>query len=75
MSNWLKYEEFMKQADCSVLDEIRLLSLDQLYRRTVEFHYNYHTLPLKESYQNIFGIASYEEKEILIEVQLFEDNW
>lgn len=71
MSNWLKYEEFMKQADCSILDQIRLLSLQQLFKRTVKFHHNFHTLPLKE----LFDLnVSYEENEILIEIQLFEDN-
>jgi hypothetical protein len=42
-SAWSKYEEFMEQADSSILDQIRLLSLESLYRKTVEYHQNYHS--------------------------------
>lgn len=72
MASWTKYEEFMQQADSSILDEIRLLSLDQLFRRTVEFHHNHHSYPIKEPFDAT--IASYENSEVLVEVQLFEDS-
>jgi hypothetical protein len=42
-SPWSKYEQFMEQADSFILDQIRLLSLESLYRKTVEYHYNCHS--------------------------------
>jgi hypothetical protein len=33
----------MERADSSILDQIRLLSLESLYRKTVEYHHNYHS--------------------------------
>jgi hypothetical protein len=77
-STWSKYEQFMEQADSFILDQIRLLSLESLYRKTVEYHYNCHNhLPSSScasSRDQGINKESHDPHLNLIEITYFDDK-
>lgn len=58
----------------TILDQKRLVSMDYLYHRSLEFHNNHHTFRATGDYNYTIELGEMNLNEIAYEIYLFEKN-
>jgi hypothetical protein len=71
ISFWRKYDDFMLGPDWSVLDQIRLLSIDYLFRRSFEFHNNHHTFHCSGDFDYTSHLPDLSPTDIAVQLMRF----
>jgi hypothetical protein len=72
-SYWRRYDDSTLVADLSLSDQIRLLSIDYLFRRSAEFHSNHHFFHPTTAYDYTEDFDSIYPNAVVAEIQLFDD--